>query len=167
MGTHWGNRGHLKGVIPKCQVTVPWFDLGIIHDDVIKWKHFPCYWPFARGIHRSSVNSPQKGQWRGALVFSLICAWRNGWANNGDTGDLRRHRTHYHVTVMFMVILPQGMCNLRKFNERGSLCYCSRMVVNKICLNVVGIMSCDNKPHTTLNQFVSLSHCSYLMRYVY
>ena len=23
------------------------------HDDVIKWKHFPRYWPFARGIHRS------------------------------------------------------------------------------------------------------------------
>ena len=22
------------------------------HDDVIKWKHFPCYWPFVRGIHR-------------------------------------------------------------------------------------------------------------------
>ena len=23
------------------------------HDDVIKWKHFPRYWPFVRGIHRS------------------------------------------------------------------------------------------------------------------
>ena len=29
------------------------------HDDVIKWIHFPHYWPFARGIHRSPVNSPQ------------------------------------------------------------------------------------------------------------
>ena len=46
----------------------------ISHDDVIKWKHFPRYWPFVRGNHRSSVNSPHKGQWRGALVFSLICA---------------------------------------------------------------------------------------------
>ena len=45
-----------------------------LHDDVIKWKHFPCYWPFVRGIHRSPVNSPHKGQWRGALMFSLICA---------------------------------------------------------------------------------------------
>ena len=52
------------------------------HDDVIKWKHFPRYWPFVRGIHRSSVNSPHKGQWRGALMFSLICAWINGWVNN-------------------------------------------------------------------------------------
>ena len=37
-----------------------------IHDDVIKWRHFPRYWPIARGIHRSLVNSPHKGQWRGA-----------------------------------------------------------------------------------------------------
>ena len=40
------------------------------HDDVIKWKHFPRYWPFVRGIHRSPVNSLYKGQWRGALMFS-------------------------------------------------------------------------------------------------
>ena len=42
------------------------------HDDVIKWKTFPRYWPFMRGIHRSPVNSPHKGQWRGPLMFSLI-----------------------------------------------------------------------------------------------
>ena len=41
----------------------------IIHDDVIKWKHFPRYWPFVRGIHRSPVNSRRKGQWNGALIF--------------------------------------------------------------------------------------------------
>ena len=70
------------------------------HDDVIKWKHFPRYWPFVRGIHRSPVNSPHKGQWRGALMFSLICVWINGWVNNGEAGDLRRHRGHYDVNVM-------------------------------------------------------------------
>ena len=70
------------------------------HDDVINWKHFPRYWPFVRGIHRSPVNSPHKGQWRGALMFSLICVWINGWVNNGETGDLRRHRPHYDVIVM-------------------------------------------------------------------
>ena len=43
------------------------------HDDVIKWKHFPCYWPCVRGIHRSPVNSLYKGQWRGgALMFSVM-----------------------------------------------------------------------------------------------
>ena len=45
------------------------------HDDIIKWKHFPRYWPFVRGIHRLPVDSPIKGQWRGALMLSLICAW--------------------------------------------------------------------------------------------
>ena len=39
------------------------------HDDVIKWKHFPRNWPFVRGIHRSPVTSPHKGQWRRALMF--------------------------------------------------------------------------------------------------
>ena len=69
-------------------------------NDVIKWKHFPRYWPFVRGIHRCPVNSPHKGQWRGALMFSLICARINGWVNNREAGDLRRHGAHHDVTVM-------------------------------------------------------------------
>ena len=40
------------------------------------------------------------GQWRGALMFSLICAWINGWVNNSGASDLRRHRAHYDVIVM-------------------------------------------------------------------
>ena len=71
-----------------------------VHDDVIKWKHFPRYWPFVRGIPRSPVNSPHKGQWRGALVFSLTCARINGWVNNREAGDLRRNRAHYDVIVV-------------------------------------------------------------------
>ena len=74
------------------------------HDDVIKWKLFPRYWYFVRGIHRSPVNSPHKGRWRGTLMFSLICVWTNGWVNNRDAGDLKRHRVHYDVTVMGAVI---------------------------------------------------------------
>ena len=69
-------------------------------DDVNKWKHFPCYWPFVWGIHRSRVNSPDKGQWRGALMFSLICAWIIGWENNREAGDLRSQCAHYKVTAM-------------------------------------------------------------------
>ena len=61
---------------------------------------FPRYWHFVRGIHRSPLNSPHKGQWSGALMFSLICAWTNGWANHRDTDDLSRHSDHYDVTVM-------------------------------------------------------------------
>ena len=52
------------------------------------------------------VNSPHKGWWRGALIFYLICAWLNGWANNGEAGDLRRHRAHYDVSVMCSIQIP-------------------------------------------------------------
>ena len=74
------------------------------HDDVIKWKHFPLYWPFVMGIHRSPVDSPHKGQWRGPLIFSLICAWTNSWANNRDAGHLRRHCAQYDVTVTRVLV---------------------------------------------------------------
>ena len=56
----------------------------------------PLWW----GIHRSPVNSPHKGQWCGALMFSLICAWTNDWANHRDASDLRHNRDHYDVTAM-------------------------------------------------------------------
>ena len=56
------------------------------HDDVIK----PVL-----------VNSPHKGQWRGALMFTLI--WINGWVNNHEAGDLRRFRGHYDVSVMALL----------------------------------------------------------------
>ena len=69
-------------------------------DDVIKWKPFPRSWPFVRGIHRSPVNSPRKGQWCGTLMLSVICAWINGCVNNREAGDSRRNRAHYDVTVM-------------------------------------------------------------------
>ena len=77
-------------------------DALFLHDDVIKWKHFPRYWPFVRGIHRSPVISPHKGQWRGALMFSLICVWINGWVNrvNREAGDFRRYLVHNDVIVM-------------------------------------------------------------------
>ena len=81
--------------------------LGLSHDGVIKWKHFPRYWPFVRGIHRSPVNSPHKGQWRGALMFSFIYIWVNGWVNNRKAGDLRRYRAHYDVSVMPCSLLLQ------------------------------------------------------------
>ena len=68
------------------------------HDDVIKWKYFSRYWPFARGIHRSPVYSPQKGQ----RCFLWSAHWIKGWANNRQAGNLRRHRAHYDVIVMLV-----------------------------------------------------------------
>ena len=72
----------------------------LIHDDVIKWKHFPRYWSFVRGIHRSPANFPHKDHSRGALVFSLICVWIKAWVNSREAGDSRRYRAHYDVFVI-------------------------------------------------------------------
>ena len=68
------------------------------------WRHqketFSALLAICAGNSPVLVNSPHKGQWRGSLMFSLICVWINGWVNNGEAGDLRRNRTHYDVTVM-------------------------------------------------------------------
>ena len=41
-----------------------------------------------------------KGQRRGALMFSFICVWKSGLANNREAGDLKRHHAHYDAIVM-------------------------------------------------------------------
>ena len=68
------------------------------------WRHqietFSALLVICAGI-QSPVNSPHKGQWRGALIFSLICVWVNDWVNNREAGDLRCYRAHYDVTVMW------------------------------------------------------------------
>ena len=68
------------------------------HYDVIKWKHFPRYWPFVRGIHRSPVNSPQKAGDAELWCFLCSAPWINGRVNIREAGDLRRH--YDVVTVM-------------------------------------------------------------------
>ena len=96
--------GNALPPLQRQAITWPDADLSSVaggnHDDVINGKYFPRYWPFVRGIHRVPVNSPHKDQWRGALMFSLICLWTNGWVHDRDAGDLRRNRTHCDVAVM-------------------------------------------------------------------
>ena len=85
------------------------------HDDVIKRKHFPRYGPFVTGIHQWPVDSPHQGHWSGALMFCLICAWANDWANNRDAGDLRRHRAHTN--------LKPGDVYVGEMNQRWTVAY--------------------------------------------
>ena len=99
MGPIWGRRDPGGPHVGPMNVAI-WDDIS--HDDVIKWTHFPRYWPFVRGIYQSPVNSPHKSQWRGALMFTLICTRINGWVNNREAGDLRRYRAHYDVIVMYI-----------------------------------------------------------------
>ena len=49
------------------------------HDDAIKWKYFPRYWPFFPPL---TDGFPLKSPVTRALISSLICAWTIGWANN-------------------------------------------------------------------------------------
>ena len=84
------------------------------------WRHqmesFSASLAFVWGIHRSTVNSPHKGQWRGALMFSFICAWINGWVKNHEAGYLRRHRSH-HV-VIEMNITQSMICQVKSHTLR-------------------------------------------------
>ena len=68
------------------------------------WRHqmetFTALLAFCEGNHGSPVDFPYIGKWRRTLMFSLICAWINDWANNRNAGDLRRHRPIYDVIVM-------------------------------------------------------------------
>ena len=68
------------------------------------WRHqmetFSALLAICAGNSPVPGEFPHKGQWRGALMFSLICVWINGWVNNREAGDLRRYRTHYDVIVM-------------------------------------------------------------------
>ena len=68
------------------------------------WRHrmktFSALLVLSAGNSPVTMNSPHKGQWRGALMFSFISAWKNGWVNNRDAGDLRSRGAHYDVNTM-------------------------------------------------------------------
>ena len=88
-------------------------------------------------------ESPHKGQWRRALVFSLICAWINGWLNNREAGYLRRHRAHYDVAVMVL------------YNDIYTVCGC---IINKLLLWIK--ITFPTKPRSKSGGLVS--YCCYI-----
>ena len=102
---------HQKPSLPPLTTPSHWGGMSTLllwthNNDVIKWKHFPRYWSFVRGLHQSPVNSPHKSKWRGTFMFSLICVWINGWVNNREAGGFRRHRAHYDVIAMQCLSTP-------------------------------------------------------------
>ena len=100
-----------------------------------------------RGIHRSPVNSPHIGQWRGALMFSLICARMNDSVNNREAGNLRRHRARYDVTVMSMStndiyiymwqLYSRNVGTLRVMIYIAPIYHSNRNLVN-VCIRILG-----------------------------
>ena len=95
---HWGGK--------RLNVTMSsWYN-----DDVIKWKYSPPYLPFVRGIHRSPVNSPHKGQWRGALMFFFdrrlikqFSLQRRGWWFVTPSRPLWRHCNGSSLSTSFRI----------------------------------------------------------------
>ena len=104
------------------------------HDDVVKWKHFLRCWPFVRGIHRSPMNSPHKGQWRRALTFSfrLNKRWSKkllGWWFETPSTPVWRH---CNVGVTWDdVHFTWYNCTVLKSNCANMACYICTLVANK------------------------------------
>ena len=81
-----------------------WLYWHFIDSSCAWWRHemetFSALLAICAGNSPVPVNFPHNGQWRGALMFSLIYAWINDWVNNREAGDLRRQHGHYDVIVM-------------------------------------------------------------------
>ena len=158
---------------------------GSFHDDVIIWKHFPRYWSFVMmtssygNIFRvtghlcrefTPVNSPHKGRWRRALMFSLICVWINCWLNNGEAGDSRRYRVHYDVTIMVKWIHRSPMDSLHIGQWRGAFMFSLMCAWTNDWAN--SLYAGDLRRHgaycdVTLMwwKFYPLTHCNLVTRY--
>ena len=87
-----------NGVCRVCHLCKCWIDSDPW------WRHqmetFSALLALCEGNSPVTGEFPSQGQWRGASVFSLICVWINGWVNNREAGDLRRHGAHCDVSVM-------------------------------------------------------------------
>ena len=93
---------------------------------------------------------PAKGQWRGALMFSLICVWINDWVNNREAGDLRRYRAHYDVIVMDFIHGVQTLNELQGLDhvtgyQEGILSKCSQAT----CPIAVRVLLCILEKEST------------------
>ena len=123
----------------------------------VQQKHFPRYWPYVRGIHRWPVNSPHKGQWRGALIFSLICVWISRWESNREAGDLRHHRTNCYVIVMMeankshdaLDTIVSNRCSARWTLWTGALLYQKNVCHKEVCNTHLRTMPIISQPQMT------------------
>ena len=133
------------------------------HDDVIKWKHFRRYWPFLRGIHRSPVNSPHKGQWRGVCCFFDLCLEKNGWWCTDLANTNRSHLGHYRwrEDVVFLMKFSSLFFYWKLSKWRSwrdgviALCRCSRYA-SRVVFYYCGILRKHDV--STLQQLLQVLH---------
>ena len=108
---HW-SQSRMADILQFCRSTFRENTCNCCNAIWTHWGRVTHKWVSRLDHHWSPVNSPHKGQWRGALMFSFICAWINGWVNNCEAGGLRRHRAHCDVTVMICVVRANVMNNV-------------------------------------------------------
>ena len=115
-----------------------------IHDDVIKWKTFSTLLAICVGNSLITGKFPaQRPVTRSFDVF-FICAWINGWVNNGEAGDLRHHRTHYDVTVMSTEVnAASSSCGGKQYVDERTEVNETRHTINttdiyRMCWNILG-----------------------------
>ena len=117
-----------------------------LHCNVVShWLGAHTKWSLGRSVRShgdQAVNSPHKDQWRGALMFSLICAWMNRRVNTRDAGDLRRHRGHYDVTVIYQPLKFLRYLQQRKYSAAVAILV---PIVSATRLFVKQLFQIDNK----------------------
>ena len=82
----------------------------VSHDDVIKWKHFRVTGPLCGEFTGHRWIPLTKASDAELWWFLWSAPWINGWVNNREAGDLRRHWAYYDVIVMnryISLIMPQ------------------------------------------------------------
>ena len=123
------------------------------------------------------TGDPYTGQWRGALMFSLICIWINGWVNNREAGDLRRYRAHYDVIVTWLVLLSMFSdildFGLNKIIMIIWISTCELVIVTLLtmcCLTGKQRLKCNAKGFTEPKQcaqFCSLKNVELILYFFY
>ena len=126
---------------------VGWLVECISERSVMNIETFSALLALCAGNSPVTMNSHHKGQWRGALMFRLICAWINGWINNREAGNFRRNRAHYDVIVwlnsfvrycVYMYKLYSHICLVYIYNQLVLiLCFQSKrstILIWKSCL---------------------------------
>ena len=94
---------------------------------------YPYYWFMSWWRHQMETlsallaicagNSSHPKASHGALMFSLICAWINGWVSNGEASDLIRHHAHYDVPVISHPKSNQDRVKVTNLNKMAKIQY--------------------------------------------
>ena len=107
------------------------------------------------------------GEFTGALMFSSTCAWMNGWVNNREASDLRRHGAHYDVTIMVMIFLQSPCTGCTTVYWTLKLKYGATIFTAEIDRpnsRGGGVCACVK---ISMTLWVKISHSKYIFWYIY